>query len=58
MYELLSVIFFIAALFACGDFYKLIALAIVSALFAIAGAISSISIKTTITEKIIKNDKK
>lgn len=53
MYDILSVIFFIAALFACGDFTKLIGLSIVSALFSIAAAISSISI-----EKIIKDDKK
>ena len=53
MYYILSAVFFIAALFACGDFNKLIGLAIVSALFAIAGAICSISI-----EKVIKDDKK
>lgn len=51
MYDILSVIFFICALIAAGDFNKLAALLIVSALFAIAGSICSISI-----EKIITND--
>lgn len=59
MYDLLSIIFLIAALFACGDFNKLISLSLVSALFAIAGAISSISIhKTTTIEQTLVNDKK
>lgn len=59
MYDILSIIFFIAALFACGDFYKLIALVFISALFAIAGSISSISVhKSTTIEKTVVNDKK
>ena len=53
MNVILSFIFLICALFACGDFEKLIGLAIVSGLFAIAGAIDGISI-----EKVISNDSK
>ena len=51
MCGILSVIFFIAGLFACGDFYKLVCLLGISALFAIADAIYNI-IDTGINTKV------
>lgn len=42
MCGILSVVFFITGLFACGDFYKLVSLIGLSALFAIADAIYNI----------------
>ena len=50
MYALLSIIFFVAAMFSAGDKYSLIGFAIVSALFAIAAGISSIY--TSLIDKI------
>ena len=42
MCDILSVLYFIAALFTCGDFNKFITLSIVAALFSIAGNIWSL----------------
>lgn len=51
MCGILSVVFFIMGLFACGDFYKLICLVGISALFAIADAVYNI-IDTGLTTKV------
>ena len=56
MYLILSFIFFVAAIFACGNIEHLIGLAIVSSIFAVADSINSLSIEKVITDN--KTEKK
>ncbi len=56
MYLILSFIFFIAAIVACGNIEHLIGLAIVSAIFAVADAIDGLYIEKVITDN--KTEKK
>jgi hypothetical protein len=51
MCGILSVIFFVCGLFACGNFYKLICLLAISGLFAIADAVYNI-VDTGINTKV------
>lgn len=51
MCGILAVVFFVLGLFACGEFYKLICLMGISALFAIADAVYNI-IDTGLSTKV------